>query len=59
MLELFGVTARDNHLTKTLDVTVTLAPELVRIAEIQRPPGGGRRKSVIAGAGFEPATSGL
>jgi hypothetical protein len=59
MLELFGVPARYNHLTKTVEVTVTLAPELGRIAETRRPPEGGRRKLVIAGAGFEPATSGL
>jgi hypothetical protein len=56
LMEAFDVTARYNHLAKTLELSVALAPEL---AETKRPPGGGRRKSGIAGAGFEPATSGL
>lgn len=43
LTETFDVTARYNHVTKTLELSVVLAPEL---AETRRPPGGGRSKSV-------------
>jgi hypothetical protein len=45
---------------KTLQLSVTLFPELAEILESERPlEAAGRSKSFIAGAGFEPATSGL
>jgi hypothetical protein len=50
IFETFDLTARYNHLTKTLELNVVLAPELL---ETKRPPGGGRRKSGIAGARYE------
>jgi hypothetical protein len=53
-LEAFDVTARYNHLTKALDLTVVLSPEL---ADTERPPEGGRRKSGIAGAGFQQTSA--
>ena len=52
--------ARYNHLEKNLVLSVPVFPELAEILESERPlEAAGRSKSFIAGAGFEPATSGL
>jgi hypothetical protein len=60
LFEVFDLEARYNHLEKTLQLSVTVFPELAQILEDERPiEAAGRRKSFIAGAGFEPATSGL
>jgi site-specific DNA recombinase len=56
----FGLEARYNHHEKTLKLSVTVFPALAEILESERPlEAAGRSKSFIAGAGFEPATSGL
>ena len=60
LFDAFGVEARYNHHERTLKLSVTVYPELAEILEDERPlEAAGRRKSFIAGAGFEPATSGL
>ena len=60
LFEAFDLEARYNHLDKTLKLSVTVFPELAEILEDERPlKAAGRRNSLIAGAGFEPATSGL
>jgi hypothetical protein len=60
LFDAFGLEARYNHHEKTLNLSVTVFPELAEILEDERPlEAAGRRKSFIAGAGFEPATSGL
>ena len=60
LFEAFDLEARYNHLDKTLKLSVTVFPELAEILEDERPlEAAGRSKSFIAGAGFEPATSGL
>jgi hypothetical protein len=51
--------ARYNHHWKTLKLSATVFPELAELLERERPAEAGRSKSFIAGAGFEPATSGL
>jgi site-specific DNA recombinase len=44
---------------QALEIAATLTPELVLLNETERPPQGRSLNSVIAGAGFEPATSGI
>jgi hypothetical protein len=56
----FDVEARSNHHEKTVRLSATAFPELAEALERERPlEAAGRGKSSIAGAGFEPATSGL
>ena len=56
----FDLEARYNHQERTLRLSVAVFPELAEILESERPlEAAGRSKSSIAGAGFEPATSGL
>jgi hypothetical protein len=57
--DVFDFEARYNHREKTLKLSVTVFPELAELLECERPAEAGRSKSFIAGAGFEPATSGL
>src|SRR5438477_324374 len=51
------VHVRYNHLTKAVELSIALAPELAQLAETTQPPGGGRRKVVIAGARYERVPS--
>ena len=59
ILETFDIRARYNHITKTVELSVALAPELTQLLGAKAVTGSGRRKPEVAGAGFEPATSGL
>jgi hypothetical protein len=62
LAELFNAVdleARYNHHENTLELSVTVFPEVAELLECERPAEAGRSKSFIAGAGFEPATSGL
>lgn len=54
ILEPFGVGARCNHGTKTIDVSVTLCPELAPNHRNATTARRRSRKSVIAGAGYGP-----
>ena len=56
----FEIEARYNHHEQTLQLSATVFPELADVLEDERSlQAAGRSKSSIAGAGFEPATSGL
>jgi hypothetical protein len=59
LFDVFELEARYNHHEKTLKLSATVFPELAELLERERPAEAGRSKSSIAGAGFEPATSGL
>jgi hypothetical protein len=60
LFSIFDIEARWNHHEKTLKLSATVFPELAEALEGERPlEAAGRSKSFIAGAGFEPATSGL
>jgi site-specific DNA recombinase len=60
LFSVFDIEARWNHQEKTLKLSATVFPELAEALEAERPlEAAGRSKSFIAGAGFEPATSGL
>jgi hypothetical protein len=60
ILDAFDVTATYNTPNRRLTLTATLDPSLLTAPETQRPPENGRSQmSVVAGAGFEPATFGL
>ncbi len=60
LFSIFDIEARWNHHEKTLKLSATVFPELAEALERERPlEAAGRSKSFIAGAGFEPATSGL
>jgi len=61
LFDAFDLEMRYDHLEKTLKLSATVFPELSDVLkENDRPRDwAGRRKSYIAGAGFEPATSGL
>ena len=60
LFSVFDIEARRNHHEKTLKLSATVFPELAEALERERPlEAAGRSKSFIAGAGFEPATSGL
>jgi site-specific DNA recombinase len=60
LFSVFDIEARWNHHEKTLKLSATVFPELAEALEEERPlEAAGRSKSFIAGAGFEPATSGL
>ena len=59
LFDVFDLEALYHHHEKTFKLSVTVFPELVELLECERPAEAGRSKSFIAGAGFEPATSGL
>ena len=60
LFDAFNLEARYNHTEKTLALSVAVFPELAAILENRRPAEvASRSNPSIAGAGFEPATSGL
>ena len=60
LFDALDLEARYNHHEKTLKLSVAVLPELAELLGSERPAErAGRSKSPIAGAGFEPATSGL
>jgi site-specific DNA recombinase len=59
IFDAFDVTATYDKPNARLELAATVTPELVTTQEKSDRPGGRSRNSVIAGAGFEPATFGL
>jgi hypothetical protein len=59
LFEAFNVAVTYDKPTHTLELAATVAAELVPPPERLRPPRRRSQNSDIAGAGFEPATSGL
>jgi site-specific DNA recombinase len=59
IFDAFDVTATYDKLNRRLDLAATLTSELVAEHKKNDRPSGRSRNSVIAGAGFEPATFGL
>ncbi len=59
LFDAFDVTVTYDKPTRSLELAATVTAELTTTPEAPRPPRGRSQGSDIAGAGFEPATSGL
>jgi hypothetical protein len=59
LFDAFDLTVRYNRHTDTGVFSLVLSEALVPTLKDERPPRSGRTSLSIAGAGFEPATSGL